>query len=62
MTKTGWKQENRKKQKIIWLHKLIKIELGFKKFEELKIKGDLKKLEFQLEKNQSIYNIINTIK
>jgi len=62
MTKNGWKEENRKNQKIVWLHKLIKIELGNKKFEELKEKDYLKKLENKLKQNQSIYSIINSIK
>ena len=62
ITNTGWKEENRKKQKIFWLHKLIKIELGNKKFEELKKKNNLKKLENKLNLNQSIYSIINSIK
>ena len=62
ITKTGWKEENRKKQRIFWLYKLIKIELGNKKFEELKKKNYLNKLEIKLEKNQSIYSIINSIK
>jgi len=62
MTKNGWKGENRKNQKIVWLHKLIKIELGNKKFEELKEKNYLIKLENKLTQNQSIYSIIDSIK
>ena len=62
MTKNGWKGENRKNQKIVWLHKLIKIELGNKKFEELKEKNYLIKLKNKLTQNQSIYSIIDSIK
>ena len=56
ITKTGWKEEN-EKTRIFGYTELIKIELGNKKFEELK-----KELEIKLEKNQSIYSIINSIK
>ena len=50
MTTNNYKDENRKKQDVYWLHHIIKEELGNKKYNSLVLEGRLDKLEIKLEK------------
>ena len=56
-----WKNENRKKQKIYWLHHIIKEELGSKKYNLLLSSGKLRILEKELTKGNTIYQLLSSI-
>ena len=62
MKSSGWKEKNRKKQDVYWLHHRIKEELGIKKYNSLLSEGKINNLEKEVIKNnQSIYEINKTI-
>jgi LAO/AO transport system kinase len=60
MNASGWKNENRKKQNIYWLHHIVKEELGSKQYNSLKAEGKLKMLEKELTKGKTIYQLLNS--
>ena len=59
MCASGWKNENREKQNIYWLHLAIKEELGNKQYNSLKAEGKLKVLEKELRKEKTIYQLLS---
>ena len=61
MSASGWKNENRKKQKIYWLHHIIKEELGSKKYNLLLSSGKLRILEKELIKGNNIYQLLSSL-
>ena len=61
MSASGWKKENRKKQKIYWLHHIIKEELGSKKYNLLLSSGKLRILEKELTKGNTIYQLLSSL-
>jgi len=61
MSASGWKNENRKKQKIYWLHNIIKEQLGSKKYNLLLSSGKLRILEKELTKGNTIYQLLSSI-
>ena len=61
MKQNGWKKKNRENQNKYWLHLYIRDEIGKKKYNSLKINGTLEKLENQLEKGKTIYELLNKI-
>ena len=61
MSASGWKNENRKKQNIYWLHHIVKEELGSKQYSSLLAEGKLKDLEKELIKGKTIYQILNNL-
>ena len=60
MISNNYRDENRMKQEIYWLHQIIKEELGNKKYNYLVLKGELEKLEIQLNKGKTIPEILDT--
>ena len=61
MSASGWKNENRKKQKIYWLHHIIKEELGSKKYNLLLSSGKLRIIEKELIKENNIYQLLSSL-
>jgi len=61
MISNSYKTENRKKQNIYWLHHTIKEELGNKKYNSLFVDGELKKLEYQLNEDKTISQLIEKL-
>ena len=61
MSANGWKNENRKKQKVYWLHNIIKKELGRKKYNLLHSSGKLIILEKELTKGNTIYQLLSKL-
>lgn len=60
MISNNYKDENRKKQDVYWLHHIIKEELGNKKYNSLVLEGKLEKLEIQLNEGKTIPEILDT--
>jgi len=60
MTSSKWKEENRKRQKIYWLHHTIKEELGNIKYNSLSDE-ELEKLEEKLLNGKTIFQIMEKI-
>jgi LAO/AO transport system kinase len=60
MSASGWKNENREKQNIYWLHLAIKEELGNKQYNSLVAEGKLKDLEYELTKGKTIYQLLSS--
>ena len=58
MSASGWKNENRYRQNIYWLHHIVKEELGSKQYNSLLAKGELKMLEKELTKGKTIYQLL----
>jgi len=61
MSASGWKNKNREKQTIYWLHHIIKEELGSKKYNLLLSSGKLKILEKELKKGKTIYQLLSSL-
>ena len=61
MIRNNYKDENRKKQDVYWLHHIIKEELGNKKYNSLILEGKLKKLEIQLNKGKTIFQLMERL-
>ena len=61
MSASGWKNENREKQNLYWLHHSIKEELGTKQYNLLLAEGKLKILEKELSKGKTIYQLLNNL-
>ena len=59
MISSGWKNKNREKQTIYWLHHRVKEELGNKKYNSLLAEGKLKILEKELRKGKTIYQLLS---
>jgi len=60
MSASGWKNKNREKQKIYWLHHIVKEELGSKQYNLLLAEGKFKMLEKELTKGKTIYQLLNS--
>ena len=60
MSAIGWKNKNREKQNIYWLHHRVKEELGSKKYNSLLAEGTLKFLEEELTKGKTIYQLLSS--
>ena len=60
MSTSGWKNENRKKQNIYWLHHTVKEELGSKQYNSLLEAGQLKMMEKELTKGKTIYQLLSS--
>ena len=60
MSASGWKNENREKQNIYWLHQIVKEELGSKQYNLLLAKGEIKMLEKELTKGKTIYQLLSS--
>ena len=58
---SGWKNKNREKQSIYWLHHRIKEELGSKRYNSLLAEGKLKFLEEELRKGNTIYQLLSSL-
>ena len=58
MSASGWKNENREKQNIYWLHLAVKQELGSKQYNSLLAEGKLNILEKELTKGKTIYQLL----
>ena len=54
----NYKDENRKKQDVYWLHHIIKEELGNKKYNSLILEGKLDELETKLKKGGTIKQLL----
>ena len=61
MIASGWKNENRKKHNIYWLHHTIKEELGKKQYNLLLVEGKLNILEKELTKGKTIYQLLSNL-
>ena len=61
MSASGWKNKNREKQNIYWLHHIVKEELGSKQYNSLKTEGKLKILEKELTKEKTIYQLLASL-
>ena len=61
MNASGWKNKNREKQNIYWLHHTVKKELGNKQYNSLKAEGKLNILEKELTKGKTIYQLLSSI-
>ena len=61
MSASGWKNKNREKQTIYWLHHKIREELGSKKYNLLLSSGKLKILEKELKKGKTIYQLLSSL-
>ncbi|MEC9209862.1 MAG: methylmalonyl Co-A mutase-associated GTPase MeaB [Bacteroidota bacterium] len=61
MITSGWKMENRKNQNNYWLHLKVKKELGNKKYNLLLAQGKLKRLEKELVKGKTIYQLFKSL-
>ena len=60
MLSSGWKNENREKQNIYWLHLAVKEELGSKQYNLLLAEGKLKMLEKEITKGKTIYQLLSS--
>ena len=60
MSASGWKNENREKQNIYWLHHIVKEELGSKRYNSLKAEGKFKMLEKELTKGKTICQLLSS--
>jgi len=58
MLANGWKDENREKQKIFWLHQTIKEEYGKKKYQNLIKHKRIKEFEKQIKNGENMYEIL----
>ena len=58
MISNNYKDENRKKQDVYWLHHIIKEELGNKKYNSLILEGKLDELETKLKKGGTINQLL----
>ena len=58
MLANGWKNENREKQKIFWLHHTIKEEYGKKKYQNLIKHKRIKEFEKQIKNGENMYKIL----
>jgi len=54
----NYKDENRKKQDVYWLHHIIKEDLGNKKYNSLILEGKLDELETKLKKGGTIKQLL----
>ncbi|MEC7863989.1 MAG: methylmalonyl Co-A mutase-associated GTPase MeaB [Bacteroidota bacterium] len=61
MITSGWKMKNRKNQNNYWLHLKVKKELGNKKYNLLLAQGKLKRLEKELVKGKTIYQLFKSL-
>ena len=61
MISSGWKNKNREKQTIYWLHHRVREELGSKKYNSLLAEGQLKILEKELRKGKTIYQLLSSL-
>ena len=61
MNARGWKNENREKQNIYWLHLAVKQELGNKQYNSLVAEGKLDILEKELIKGKTIYQLLSSL-
>jgi len=61
MSASGWKNKNREKQTIYWIHHIIREELGSKKYNLLLSLGKLKILEKELKKGKTIYQLLSSL-
>ena len=61
MSASGWKNKNREKQNIYWLHHTVKEELGSKQYSLLLAKGKFKMLEKELTKGKTIYQLLSNL-
>jgi LAO/AO transport system kinase len=61
MSSSGWKNTNREKQNIYWLHLTVKEELGNKRYNLLLARGKLKLLEKELAKGKTIYELLESL-
>ena len=61
MIRNNYKDENRKKQDVYWLHHIIKEELGNKKYNSLILEGKLDKLEIKLKKGGTIKQLLEEL-
>jgi LAO/AO transport system kinase len=61
MISNNYKDENRKKQDVYWLHHIIKEELGNKKYNSLVLEGKLEKLEIKLKKGGTINQLLEEL-
>jgi len=61
MSASGWKNKNREKQNIYWLHHIVKEELGSKQYNLLLAERKLKDLEKELIKGKTIYQLLSSL-
>ncbi len=61
MCANGWKNKNREKQNIYWLHLTIKEELGNKQYNSLVAEGILKAMEDELTKGKTICQLLSLL-
>ena len=61
MIASGWKNKNRKKQNIYWLHHRLKEELGNKQYNLLLVEGKLNILEKKITKGTTIYQLLSSL-
>jgi len=61
MSASRWKNKNREKQNIYWLHHIVKEELGSKQYNLLLAEGKLKMLERELTKGKTIYQLLSSL-
>ena len=57
----NYKDENRKKQDVYWLHHIIKEDLGNKKYKSLILEGKLDELETKLKKGGTIKQLLEEL-
>tara|TARA_B100001142_G_C14332365_1_gene654611 strand:+ start:1233 stop:2177 length:945 start_codon:yes stop_codon:yes gene_type:complete len=62
MKNNGWKKENRYNQQKLWLHQIIKEELGNQKYEKLLNENVIEKFEITLSESKSVYHIFDRLK
>jgi LAO/AO transport system kinase len=60
MISSGWKNKNREKQTIFWLHHRVKEELGKKQYNSLLSSGKIKFLEEELTNGKTIYQLLSS--
>lgn len=58
MISNNYKDENRKKQDVYWLHHIIKEDLGNKKYNSLILEGKLDQVETELKKGGTIKELL----
>ena len=61
MGTSGWKNENREKQNIYWLHLAVREELGNKQYNSLKARKKLKMMEKELKKGKTICQLLSSL-
>jgi len=61
MCASGWKNENREKQNIYWLHLAVREELGNKQYNSLKARKKLKMMEKELKKGKTICQLLSSL-